>query len=174
MSTLQELNSGLSFQALTEEQRGSFLPSPAPVLVRFEQGDCVYKWTGYDFVRISRTTGKEQISEYWCPWNELSIGALRVPGFKELRTRYRNVGGSVGRPQEFARARNAVTHQWNEMTSILKARFRKPVWGFVGRTAPQRFYQDRDKPEVLANVTWIGGDFQLCIPNLTPEWIEKL
>lgn len=174
MSTVQELNSALSFQALSETQRSSFLPTPVPLLVRFERGDCVYKWTSYDLIRISRSTGKEEVSEYWCPWETIEVGSLRVPGFREVRIRYRNVDGSVGRPQEFARARNAVTHQWNEMTSVLKAKFRKPVWGFVGRTAPQRFYEDRKNPDLLANVSWIGGDFQLCIPNLTPEWIEKV
>lgn len=167
---ITELNAGLSFLNLTEEQQGSFLPSPVPVLHRFEAKSCVYKWTGFDLVNPT----KGSISEYWCPWSSFKIGDTVVPGFKELRMRYQNRGGSVGRPQEFARARNAVTEQWNEMTSITKAEFKEPVWGFVGRIAPQRKYEDRKHPDILRNVIFIGGDFQLCIPNLTATHIRKL
>ena len=88
--------------------------------------------------------------------------------------RYRNVDGSVGRPQEFARSRNAVTEQWNDMGSLMKAEFKKPVWGFAGRTSGQRKFNDPDHPAEQFNVVFIGGDFQLCIPNLTPDWIKKL
>jgi hypothetical protein len=165
-----ELNRGLSFQSLTQEQRDSFSPSPLPVLVRFETGDCVYKWTSYSLVNPKNG----RITEYWCPWKSFKIGSAEIPGFKELRMRYRNVGGSVGRPQEFARSRNAVTEQWNEMDSLLKAEFRKPVWGFAGRTSGQRKFNDPDHPAEQFNVVFIGGDFQLCIPNLTPDWIQKL
>lgn len=165
-----ELNAGLSFLSLTKDQQGSFYPKPVPVLYRFEAKSCVYKWTEFDLVNPKN----QKITEYWCPWSSFKLGTVLVPGFKELRLRYRNVGGSVGRPQEFARARNAVTEQWNEMTSITKAEFLVPVWGFVGRIAPQRMYKDENKPAFLDNVIFIGGDFQLCIPNLTTSHIRKL
>ena len=117
-----ELNAKLHLLALAKDELESFYPSPVPVLTRFEAGWCLYKWTGYGLVNSK--TGK--ITQYWLPWTGFKIGSRDVPGFKELRTRYRNVDGSVGRPQEFARARNAVTEQWNPMHSILKASFSNP------------------------------------------------
>jgi hypothetical protein len=165
-----ELNAKLHLLALTKDELESFYPSPVPVLTRLETGSYVYKWTGYDLAHPK--TGK--ITQYWLPWAGFKIGSRDVPGFKELRKRYRNIEGGVGRPQEFARARNAVTEQWNPMSSILKAELLKPVWGFVGLTGPQRSYKDPKHPTELANVTWIGGDYQLCIPNLTPAHIRKV
>jgi hypothetical protein len=165
-----ELNRGLSFLGLTKDQQDSFSPSSVPVLVRFETGECVYKWTSYSLVNPNNN----KITEYWCPWKSLKIGPTEIPGFKELRMRYRNVGGSVGRPQEFARARNAVTEQWNGMDSLMKAEFKKPVWGFAGKISGQRKFRDPEHPAEQCNVFFIGGDFQLCIPNLTVAWIRQL
>ncbi len=165
-----ELNRGLGFLSLSKEQQDTFHPSPLPVLTRIEAGECVYKWTAYPLQ--DPKTGK--ITEYWSPWKRLQLGTMEIPGFKELRIRYRNVGAGAGRPQEFARARNAVTEQWNPMSSLLKAEFLKPVWGFAGRTSGQRKFDDPAHPQEQANVFFIGGDFQLCIPNLTSDWIKKL
>jgi hypothetical protein len=165
-----ELNAGIHLLALSKDELGSFSPSPVPVLTRFEAGSFVYKWTGYDLVNPK--TGK--VTPYWSTWEPLKVGSRDIPGFKEIRIRYRNVGGSVGRPQEFARARNAVTDQWNPMSSILKAELLKPVWGFVGVIRSQRVYLDKKNETELANVSWIGGDYQLCIPNLTPAHIRKV
>src|SRR5450631_384432 len=104
-----ELNSGLSFQALTKSQQESFRPSPTPLLVKFEAGECVYKWTEFtQLVNPKHGT----ISEYWFPWDSFKIGSQEIPGFKQLRTRHANRDGSVGRPQQFARALGAVTEQW--------------------------------------------------------------
>ena len=165
-----ELNSGLGFLSLTKSQQESFRPTPIPVLTRLETGACVYKWTSYPL--INPTSGR--ISEYWSAWDSIKAGSQTIPGFKELRSRYGNAGGSVGRPQEFARSRNAVTEQWNPMDSLLKAQFLKPVWGFAGVTAAQRKFNDPAHPTEQDNVFFIGGDYQLVIPNLTEEWIKKL
>jgi hypothetical protein len=87
--------------------------------------------------------------------------------------RYRNIDGSVGRPHEFARARSSVTLQWNDMTSITKARIvGGAVWGILGKARYQRLSKDTKHPRHLDNVFTIGGDFQICIPNLTRGWIR--
>ena len=165
-----ELNIGLGFSALSDEQQGSFLPSPVPVLVRFETGKCVYKWTEFPLVNPRKGT----ISEYWFPWESIKIGLQEIGGFKEFRIRHRNVGGGVGRPQEAARSLAAVTEQWNGMGSILKAQFLKPVWGFLGRTRWQRKFKDPEHPVELENVFFIGGAYQVVIPRLSSEWIKQV
>jgi hypothetical protein len=165
-----ELNENLRFSNLTQDEQASFRLIPPPALHRFEKNFCFYKWT--EFGLVNPKTGK--ITQYWFPWTSFQSGTREIPGFKELRMRYRNTGGGVGRPQEFARARGAVTEQWNAMSSILKVQLLEPLWGFVGLINAQRAYQDSKHPATLANVLLIGGDYQLCVPNLTPLQIRRL
>jgi hypothetical protein len=167
-----ELNQGLRFLDLDEGQRASFRLRPLPELVRLADQTCLYKWTEFGLVNPGKP--KKPITEYWLPWKSFKVEGQEVPGFKELRMRYANKDGSVGRPQEFARSRNAVTEQWNAMNSILKVQLEVAVWGFVGLTSSQRAFQDPKKPNDLANVFLIGGDYQLCIPNLKPAHIRKV
>ena len=167
----EELNHGLGFGALKKELQESFSPFPIPVLVKFEAWDCVYKWSEYGTLMNPE---KGTISEYWFPWNSFNVGDRRVEGFKEFRIRHSNRDGSVGRPRLAAQSLGAVTEQWNDMSSILKATFLKPVWGFVGKTAGQRKFDDSRHPREQNSVYFIGGAFQVVIPNLTPDWIKKL
>ena len=166
-----EHNLGLGFQALSPKQQGSFLPSPVPVLVRFETGKYVYRWTDHGTL-VNPKEGT--ISEYWFPWESIKIGLQEIEGFEEFRMRHANVGGGVGGPQEAARSLAAVTEQWNGMSFLFKAQFLKPVWGFAGRTRWQRKFKDPEHPRELENVFFIGGAYQVVIPHLTPEWIKKV
>lgn len=166
-----ELNLGLDFSALSKTQRESFHPSPVPILARFEAWEYVYKWSESGTL-VMPDTGR--ISEYWFPWKTFNIGDRQIEGFKEFRIRHSNRDGGVARPQQAARSLGAVTEQWSDMSSILKAQFLKPVWGFVGKTAGQRKFKDPHHPREQENVYFIGGAFQLVIPNLTPDWIKKL
>jgi hypothetical protein len=45
MPAQNELNLGISFQSLNEKLQKTFSSTMAPVPVRFEAGDEVYKWT---------------------------------------------------------------------------------------------------------------------------------
>jgi len=166
-----ELNLGLGFSALTKTQQGSFYPSPVPVLVKFQGWDCVYKWSDYGTL-VNPNTGR--ISEYWFPWKSFKVGDQVIDGFKEFRMRHCNRNGSVGRPQQAARSLGAVTEQWSDMSSILKARFLSPVWGFVGKISGQRKFQDPKHPTEQDNIFFIGGAYQIVIPNLSSKYIEKL
>jgi hypothetical protein len=77
----------------------------------------------------------------------------------------RGVGLGVG-AAEFARARSAVTRQWNSMSGLLIARLVQPVYGFIGRCAAQPI-DDAVGPKVV----WIAGAWQAYVPNLTPRRI---
>ncbi len=167
-----ELNKNLQFLDLCEKQRSAFLLTPIPELVRFPEDSCLYKWTEYGL--INPTAPEKPITEWWLPWMGFRVGDRDVPGFKELRIRHRNIDGSVGRFQEVVRSRNAVTEPGNAMSAILKVKVEKAVWGFVGLTKWQRAYNDPNHPRERSNVTFIGGDYQLCIPGLTPAYIRKV
>jgi hypothetical protein len=168
MST--ELNENLRFSDLSQDEQASFRLIPPPAPYRFAKDFCFYKWTEFGLVNPKN----RKITQYWFPWTSFKLDGREIPGFKELRMRYRNTGGGVGRPQEFARARGAVTEQWNAMTSILKVQLLEPVWGIVGLINAQRAYEDPEHPATLENVLLIGGDYQLCVPNLTPKEIRRL
>lgn len=179
-SGVPELNQGLAFQQLTPTEQGSFCLRPAPVLVQLPKGTQLYKWTEYGLFNPAGFA-----SPYWSPWAAMNVGGMRVPGFSELRKRYRNTGGSVGRPQEFMRVRSAVTDYWNSMTSITKAELLEPVWGFVGVCAPkpptkhdERIYNlkpaERAAIPHTADVLLIGGAYQLVLPNMRADHIFKL
>jgi hypothetical protein len=90
-----DLNRGLCYQKLNQEQQASFYQSPAPALTKFEVGDRVWKWTAPGGLLVNRERGT--ISEYWIPWKSMKIGSILVPGFKEFRMRHQNSDGSVAR-----------------------------------------------------------------------------
>ena len=166
-TTDTELNQSLRFDQLSDSQQKSFWKQPTPVLVRLAAGFQLYKWTQYGLINPYNGSA----SEYWSPWAPMTSGNIQVPGFSELRTRYQNINGGVGRPQEFARARSAVTQEWNTMSSLTKAELSLPVWGFLGTCAPQPVTQSE---EASRKVLFIGGNYQLVIPNMTAKHIFKL
>ncbi len=165
MTDEEELNQSLRFDQLTIDQQRSFRPSPPPIHVRLVEGFQLYKWTEYGLVKPGGS-----VSEYWSPWDAMKFNGQHVPGFVELRARYANRPGEVGRPQEFMRARSAVTQEWNSMSSLTKARLQQPTWGFLGFCAHQLVSTDPG----ARNLFFIGGAFQLVIPKLTPGKIIKL
>ena len=166
VATGLELNQTLRFDKLTLTQQQSFNSRPTPVLVRLPGGTHLYKWTQYPLIN-----NRGFASEYWSSWQPMTVEAMRIPGFSELRKRYRNRDGEVGRPQEFMRARNAVTDYWNNMESITKAELRLPVWGFIGVCAPQPVSKSEEQSR---RVLFIGGEYQLVLPNMQAQHIFKL
>jgi hypothetical protein len=166
-----ELNRGLSFQRLRDYEQDSFCPSPVPVLTRFEIGNRVWRWTGPGG---TLTNDKGEITSFWIPWDNLKVGSIVTPGFKEFRIRHQNRGGEVGRPRDAVQALFAVSDHFGPKTTLLVAEFRKPVWGLVGKCSGQRKLDDPDHPNEQWNVWYIGGEYQVVIPNLTPEWLKKM
>jgi hypothetical protein len=67
-----------------------------------------------------------------------------------------------------SRARLAVTMEFSEMNSIVKAELKTPAWAFAGLCRHQRV--SKSDPDVV----FIGGDFQLVIPGLTSDNIFTL
>jgi hypothetical protein len=82
MPAQNELNLGISFQSLNEKLQKTFSSTMAPVPVRFEAGDEVYKWTQYPLVTVDKETGRERITPFWNTWKELKFGNLVVPALR--------------------------------------------------------------------------------------------
>lgn len=99
------------------------------------------------------------VSPWWSSVEPLEDGD---PGLEQTLARAARLGVPAA---DFARARSAVTRQWNKMSGLLLVRLLTPVFGLAGRCASQRY----DEGSEFANVMWIGGAWQLYIPNLTPR-----
>ena len=121
-------------------------------------GHQLYKFTQHSL------SYKGRITPWWSSVNLVIPGDT---GLKLLLERSERLGV---KPAEFARARNAVTNQWNSMSGLLIGRLIVPAYGFVGRVATQRM----DEDPAYKNVKFIGGAIQIWIPNLTDSHIRKV
>ncbi|HEY0264404.1 MAG TPA: hypothetical protein VGC07_07760 [Granulicella sp.] len=171
-----KLNSSSTLHDLDDSEQRSFGMRPAPVLIELPSGFQIYKWAGTSYkdahghrVRSTIFDRNGFASQYWAPW--ATMPQYQVPGFSDLRKRYANMNGSVGRPQEFARVRFAVTQEWSEMNSLVKAELRTSVWALLGVCAPQPVTEQSDDPR---KVLFIGGNYQLLIPGLRADDIFQL
>lgn len=92
---------------------------------------------------------------------------------QEVLRRCAILGTSV---QRYCRARYAVIWEWRSaMSFVVEARLKQSVYGFSGETAAiDTQFSVRGQDTGLKNIALIGGDPQLCIPNLTMDHIEQI
>jgi hypothetical protein len=165
------LNSKLRFTGMTMEEQRSFRMAPAPEHVELPKNTRLYKWTSYPLIRweTENNVKRATITQYWSSKDGLTTPTGKVvPTFEEMRKRYRNSNGGVGAPRDWARARSAVTNEWNPMDAILFVQLDQLVWGFVGIAASQNV-QGND-----GRSSWIGGDWQIVIPGLTERHCHRI
>ncbi len=114
-------------------------------------GALLYKFTDRPLVQ---STGR--ISPWWSSVEPIASGDTGLAGLLE------RAEGRVSR-EEFARARSAVTQQWNSMSGLMIIRLLVPAYGFVGRCAAQLV----DEQSVyMRNVVFIGG----ACKSICPAW----
>lgn len=119
----------------------------------------LYKYTAYPLIK--RDGG---VTEFWSSVEPI---VPADPGFKGQEQRAGVLNAS---PTNLARARSAVTQQWNPMTNLLKAKLVSQVYAFVGQCSGQVI----DEEARHANTFFIGGAWQLWIPNLSASTIVKV
>ena len=151
------LNQNLNFSDAPTEVKAGFSGGP-PRKILLATGDELYKFTQYDLIHNGKVTP-------W--WSSVKPIDSNDTGLEGLLERSGRLGTTSA---DFARARNAVTKQWNSMNGLLLAALTSPAYAFVGRVAHQRF---DDRPE-YHNVVFIGGAIQLWIPNLTAAHIRRI
>jgi hypothetical protein len=150
------LNEQLTFESAASDVRRAFLGQRAERRLLFG-GFQLYKFTQYALFKPDGS-----VTPWWSSVAPLAVGD---PGLEGTLERAQKIGANV---QQFVRARTAVTNQWNALSGTLRARLVLPVYGFAGRCAGQPFDQDL----ALANVIYIGGAWQLWIPNLTRKEVN--
>jgi hypothetical protein len=151
------LNQDLNFSDAPAEVKSGFSGRP-PRKILLAAGHELYKFTQYDLIHNGKVTP-------W--WSSVKPIDSNDTGLEGLLERSGRLGTTAA---DFARARNAVTKQWNSMSGLLLATLTSPVYAFVGRVAHQRF---DDHPE-YHNVVFIGGAIQLWIPNLTGTHVRRI
>lgn len=150
-------NHEIYFDAAPPNVKSAF-SGGVPMKVLLQPGHQLYKFTQYELFDDGKA------SPWWSsviPINSADTG---------LDVLLERAGRLQTTAAEFARARNAVTRQWNSMSGLLLAALTVPVYGFAGRVAHQPF----DERAAYNNVVFIGGAIQLWIPNLTALHIRKL
>lgn len=115
-------------------------------------GHKLYKFTEYPLYKSDGT-----VTPWWSSVEPLDDDD---PGLAGSRRRAAGLGVSDA---DFARARSAVTKQWNSMSGLLVARMLVPAFALYGRCR----HQPADQSPGMGNVVLIGGAWQLWVPNLT-------
>ena len=88
-----------------------------------------------------------------------------APGIRELQEYASRLGVH---DRDYARARAAVTQQWNKMTTAVAIELTKGAWGYIGKASGQ--LQDN----LIPNVFLIGGEYQVWIPGLVANDIRQI
>ena len=145
------VNQDIDIATSPAEVRRAFLGGIARKQL-LEIGHQLYKFTHYPLFRSDGTATP------W--WSSVEPLDPTDPGLVGTVERAKKLGAS---PTDFARARTAVTRQWNQMRGLLRVRLLVPVFALRGRCASQPY----DGASHLANVVFIGGAWQLWIPNLS-------
>jgi hypothetical protein len=119
----------------------------------------LFKWTD------SLVTGRG-ISPWWMflETRRLATGAI-VPGIREMQTWAAR--GNVHN-RDYARTRFAVTDQLNNMREPIAIELIRGSWGYVGKASGQR----KDARDRM--VYYIGGEYQVWIPNLVAANIRRI
>lgn len=150
------LNQDIDFMTLDADARNAFLGVPEKKLLA--AGTQLYKFTEHSLYKADGT-----VTPWWSTVEPIDPTDT---GLAVLLERSAALGVS---PNEFARARSAVTQQWNSMTGLIIARLNVPAYGMAGRCSSQLY----DNSPAFQNVRFIGGAWQVYIPNLTRDEVAE-
>ncbi len=117
----------------------------------------------YKFSSFPMQSAKGVITPWWASVEPLDVGDPGLSGLLERSGR-----ASVD-PKDFARARSAVSNDWNDLENLIRAVLTQSVWCWIGECAHQRM--DNTRPD-MGNVVYIGGAWQIYLPNLTVNHIR--
>jgi len=153
------LNNSLSFHDLSDGERGAFIGVAEKRMLPV--GFSLYKFTGNS---PFRTSYQGAVTPWWSSVEPLDPSD---PGLVGTLARAQRLNCT---PADLARARAAVTLEWNTMTGLERVRLLIPVFAFVGRCRHQLRSNERDPEQgapIHPNVVFIGGAWQVFIPNLS-------
>lgn len=151
------LNEDLAIDSIPPDHRAAFIGGRATRRL-VPVGTKLYKFTAGPLVG---PVGR--VSPWWSSVDPLEAGDPGLAGTLERARRL------AARPDDYARARAAVTRQWNALDGLLEVLLLESVYGFAGRCSAQRV-----DATAAPNVVYIGGAYQLYIPNLTARQVMPI
>ncbi len=152
------LNEDLSFEKLPEDWQRTFRGRRAEKRL-LGANHLLFKFTEHGLFKTDGT-----VTPFWSSIVPITPADPGLAGM-QARAAALNCGPAVA-----ARARSAVSRQWNGMTNLLEARLLVEAYAFVGQCSGQRINDD----DQSANVVFIGGAWQLLVPNLGRSSIIKI
>jgi hypothetical protein len=151
------LNNTIRFEMAPENVRKAFRRQQATKKL-LHSGHGLYKFTAYPLFRPDGS-----VTPFWFSVIPITPGDTGLAGLQQRSVVLTSEESTT------ARARGAVTRQWNPMTGLLRARLLAPVYGFIGQCSGQPI----DEAPWLSNIFFIGGAWQLWIPNLGAQTIAE-
>jgi hypothetical protein len=154
------LNESLDFNSIASPDVRKAFRGPPESKELLKQNAKLYKWTQYPLV------GPKGVTEWWTLVDPLVLRTgTRVPGLQEIHERSARLGVH---DRELARARSAVTKQWNDLRQPLFIELTQPAWAWIGKASGQL------KDQNLPNVFLIGGNYQVWLPGLTMQHVRQI
>ena len=145
------LNDSLAFPNLSPSQRAAFKDGRA-IKYYFGPDTEFFKYTQLPVFGPSKFA-----SPWWAAVRPGVVPDQGLPGLLNWSQR-QNIS-----PQAIIRARAAVTWEWNTLAHLAIVRLTCPAYGLVGHCRQQKY----DLNPQNSNVSWIGGGWQVYLPNLT-------
>ena len=141
------------------DTKRAFLHGRPEVVESLASGTKLFKWT-------QSITTSRGVSAWWqfLLSRRLKTGTV-VPGIREQQ----EYASRLGAPdRDYARARLAVTEQWNKMTQCVAIELVNAQWGYVGKASGQ------PKNKSIPVIYFIGGEYQVWIPGLVANDIRQI
>jgi hypothetical protein len=155
------LNADFDFEKeATPSVRRAFQRGKPESKILLNPGTLLYKWTESPLVNAGH------ITPWWFFVHPHGFpGGGKASGFIQAEARARRLGVDH---RTFDRTRAAVTQQWNSMSNLLLAELTEEVYGFAGKCLGQPTDNN------IENVYFIGGEYQVWIPNLSLQFIREI
>jgi hypothetical protein len=156
--TQTPLNSGLTLAGQSLDVQRAFLPRTTRTVLLQKRIIC----------RLAAEPHlKGRISPWWMSLTGIDAGDVGVRG-EYVRSQNASEAKGLAALSQLMRARLAVCYDWTpQFKYFIAAWVRRPVYALYGRAASQPVHAK--KP---TNVVFIGGGYQLYIPNLTAEDVQ--
>lgn len=152
------LNAGLQLAGQSQDVQRAFIPRTTRTVLLEKRIICRL---------ASEPHLQGRLSPWWIPLTGIDAGD---PGLKGQYQRSQHISGSKGLAalSELMRVRLAVCYDWTPaFKHFLAVWLRRPTYALYGQAASQPLYAK--KP---TNMVFIGGGYQLYIPNLTASDVE--
>ncbi|MCF0075091.1 hypothetical protein LZD49_31695 [Dyadobacter sp. CY261] len=150
----------LTLGQLDKDVRNAF-PGGVAIPELFSSGTLLYRFSGWDIIKIDTKTNEESVSPWWSETSGLHTTLLEA----------QKSGKSLW---NYVRQQSAVLRGWNSLGYLVMIRTNKPFEGFKGIVARQNeatpFTDPKSskyKLKYTKPVQFAGGGRQVYIPNLT-------